>query len=252
MRAYLFCLLLVGSTMAFASAQPKATDHTEAIRHLRLGQEEMHAEHWGKAEAEFKSALKLEPNLEMAHYGLGQVYMATKRYPAAVTAYLACLHAWTANTAVSATNDLAAERQLDDQIQALEDEKTLMASGRVKPMLSSGPVDLDRRIADLKTRRFHGNGIVPMTPTWINVALGSAYFRSGAMADAEQQYREALKVEPKLGEAHNNLAVICMLTGRYGEASDHMAAAERAGIRVNPQFKRDLQNAPGSGKGEDR
>ena len=32
------------------------------------------------------------------------------------------------------------------------------------------------------------------------------------MPDAEREYREALRVESNLGEAHNNLAVVCMLT----------------------------------------
>ena len=55
----------------------------------------MHAEQWDKAEAEFQAAIKLEPSLEMGHYGLGQVYMDTKRLPEAVRAYLACRDAFT-------------------------------------------------------------------------------------------------------------------------------------------------------------
>ena len=77
---------------------PSVRDHTEAMRHLQRGQENLHAEQWDKAEAEFKAAVKLEPTLEMAHYGLGQVYMNTKRFPAAVAAYLACRDAFLANT----------------------------------------------------------------------------------------------------------------------------------------------------------
>src|SRR4029077_5785370 len=80
-------------------------EHIEAMRHLRAGQEHMHAEQWDKAEAEFKNAVKLEATLEMAHYGLGQVYMNTKRFPAAVIAYLGCRDAFVANTARLATND---------------------------------------------------------------------------------------------------------------------------------------------------
>jgi Flp pilus assembly protein TadD len=243
MRTYAIGVLLSALIVVPAAAQAPVRDHVEAIRHLRLGQEEMRAEHWDKAESEFKSAIKLEPTLEMAHYGLGQVYMATKRYPAAVAAHLACRAAWKANTSASASNDLAAQRQLDDQIQALEEERTLLATGRVKSMLSGGPADLDRRIAELRMRRFHGDSGVPVTPTWISVALGGAYFRSGALPEAEQQYREALKVDSKLGEAHNNLAVISMLTGRYEDAEAEIAAAERAGIHVNPQFKTDLKKA---------
>jgi Flp pilus assembly protein TadD len=226
-----------------AAAQASPRDHVEAMRHLRLGQAEMREERWAKAEVEFKGAVKLEPSLEMAHYGLGQVYMATKRYPAAVAAYLACRDAWAANISARASNDLSAQRQLDDQIQALEDERTLLASGRVTAMLSAGPADLDRRIADLRARRFHDDQGVPQTPTWISVALGGAYFRTGALADAEREYRMALKVDSRLGEAHNNLAVICMMTGRYAEAQLEVAAAEKSGVRVNPQFKEDLKRS---------
>jgi tetratricopeptide (TPR) repeat protein len=179
----------------------------------------------------------------MAHYGLGQVYMATKRFPAAVSAYLACRDAVIANTAKRATNDLEAQRALDDQIRSLEDEKTLLISGRVTPLTSGGPIDLDRRISDLKARRFHDSKAMPVTPAWISIALGSAYFRSGAMPDAEREYLEALKADPRLGEAHNNLAVVYMLSGRYPQADAAIKAAEKAGFSVNPQLKQDIKKA---------
>jgi tetratricopeptide (TPR) repeat protein len=231
-----------------AAAQPAVAtlpvrEHIEAMRHLRFGQEHLHAEQWDKAEAEFKSAVKLEPTLEMAHYGLGQVYMNTKRFPDAVAAYLGCRDAFVSNTARLATNDLAAQRQLDDQIRILEDERPLQVSGRIKAMLSGGPAELDRRIAEMKASRFHDAKAMPGIPVWISIALGSAYFRSGAMADAEREYRAALVADPKLGEAHNNLAVVCMLTGRYPEADDEIKAAEKAGFKVNPQLKADLKKA---------
>jgi tetratricopeptide (TPR) repeat protein len=179
----------------------------------------------------------------MAHYGLGQVYMATKKYPLAVTAYLGCRDAVTANGAKHATNDQEAQRQLDDQIRVLEDEKTLLVSGRVTSMMSSGPIDLDRRIQDLKSRRFRDSKTVPDTPAWISLALGSAYFRSGSMSDAEREYLAALQADPKLGEAHNNLAVVYMLSGRYPQADAEIKAAEKSGFRVNPQLKEDLKKA---------
>ena len=240
---YLIAVMLL---IAFASAPAVAhspREHIDAIRHLRLGQENLHAEQWDKAESEFQAARKLEPSLEMAHYGLGQVYMATKRFPAAVSAYLGCRDAFISNTARRATNDLDALRQLDDQIQSLEDEKTLIATGRVNAMLSGGPIDLDRRISDLRARRYHDAKAMPETPAWISLALGSAYFRSDSLADAEREYRETLKADSKIGEAHNNLAVVLLLTGRYPEADAEIKAAEKAGFRVNPQLKEDLKKA---------
>jgi tetratricopeptide (TPR) repeat protein len=179
----------------------------------------------------------------MAHYGLGQVYMGTRRFPAAVKAFLACREAFVANSALLLTRDLAAQRQLDDQIRILEDEKTLMATGRVKSMLSGGPAELDRRITDLRSRRFRDAKVLPVTPAWISLALGSAYFRSGSMTDAEREYRETLKADPKIGEANNNLAVVYLETGRFSEADAAIKAAEKSGFRVNPQLKEDVKKA---------
>ena len=169
MRCFIAVGLLLSIVAPPVTAQPPSPglsvrEHIEAMRHLRLGQEHMHTEQWDRAEAEFKAAVKLEPTLEMAHYGLGQVYMSTKRFPAAVTAYLGCRDAFLSNTARRATNDLTAQRQLDDQIRALEDEKTLLAAGRVTAMFSGGQIDLDRRIADLRMRRFHDAKAMPDMP----------------------------------------------------------------------------------------
>ena len=53
-------------------------------------------------------------------------------------------------------------------------------------------------------------------------------------------------MNPKFGEAHNNLAVIYMTSGRYKDAEAEVKAAEKAGFRVNPQFKEDLKKAAAS------
>ena len=48
-------------------------------------------------------------------------------------------------------------------------------------------------------------------------------------------------MNPKLGEAHNNLAVVLMMNGRLIEAEEEVRLAERAGLRLNQRFKDDLQ-----------
>lgn len=243
MRALVMTIAMTTLLAAPAAAQQSVKDHIDAMKHLRLGQENLRAEKWDLAEREFRAAVELEPPLEMAHYGLGQVYMATKRYPAAVQAYVGCRDAYLGNMARDIHNDLLAQRRLEDQIQALEDERNAITTGRVTPMLSSGVMELDRRLHDLRTQRFHDQRTEAVVPTWISIALGSAYFRAGAMADAEREYRAAIAVDPKLGEAHNNLAVVCMLTGRFADAEQEIKAAEKSGFRVNPQLKEDLKKA---------
>ena len=47
-------------------------------------------------------------------------------------------------------------------------------------------------------------------------------------------------MNPKFGEAHNNLAVVYMMSDRLPEAEAEIKQAEHSGFRVNPQFQRDL------------
>ena len=49
-----------------------------------------------------------------------------------------------------------------------------------------------------------------------------------------------MDVNSRLGEAHNNLAVLYMQTGRKKEAEEAIRAAERARFRVHPQLKADI------------
>jgi tetratricopeptide (TPR) repeat protein len=242
MRIMRVMLAVYALTIAAGSARAQpARNHLDAKRHLRLGQQQLRAGQWDQAEAEFQAAIQVEPSLELAHYSLGQVYMATKRYPAAVSAYTACREAFVQSNARRALGDLSAQRQLDDFIQMLEDQKTALGTGRGN-VLSGGQFEIDRRIADLRILQSHSKATSAI-PAWISLALGSAEFRSGALADAEREYIEALKADPKLGEAHNNLAVVYMLTGRYDEARAEITAAEKSGFRINPQLATDLKHA---------
>jgi Flp pilus assembly protein TadD len=78
-------------------------------------------------------------------------------------------------------------------------------------------------------------------PPYILTALGSAYFRTGAFPEAEREWREALAVDPSVGEIHNNLAVVLMLTKRFDEAEKEIQLAEKNGFRVSQGLKDDLK-----------
>jgi Flp pilus assembly protein TadD len=92
-------------------------------------------------------------------------------------------------------------------------------------------------------RKGRGPGRV-YVPAEVSLALGSAYYRSGQPMDAEREWRTAVSVNSKLGEAHNNLAVLYLTTGRKKEAEEAVKEAERSRFRVNPQLKADIRRMP--------
>jgi tetratricopeptide (TPR) repeat protein len=196
-----------------------------------------------EAEREFREAIRLDPLLAAAHYGLGQVYMATKRYPDAVRAYASCRDAFHAQDSDRLMNEKAAEQRIEAQVRALRDYLRLLQSGRYKSggLAVSAIQRTETQIRDLERRKYRGEHNALETPPGVSLALGSAYFRTSAFGDAEREYRAALDADADLGEAHNNLAVVYLLTGRLDEAEKAVQKAERAGFRVNPQLKNDIE-----------
>jgi Flp pilus assembly protein TadD len=80
-------------------------------------------------------------------------------------------------------------------------------------------------------------------PPGLLLSLGSAYFRSGRLADAEREYRAAIAAQPKLAEAHNNLAVVLLMTGRPADAKEEIKLAKKSGYKVPPGLEADVEKA---------
>jgi Tfp pilus assembly protein PilF len=108
---------------------------------------------------------------------------------------------------------------------------------------------LEQRLRDLEDQR-HSTGVAFRPPAELLLALGSAYFRNGDTEGAEANWKAAVEVNQKYGEAHNNLAVIFMQTGRLTEAEQELKLAEKNGFNVNPQFKADLKDRQKASKAQ--
>jgi tetratricopeptide (TPR) repeat protein len=247
-RAFLAsCLLVFGLIHPPSVAAVKVTEqaHREALEHYRAGQELLYAENWTDAEREFRAAVKLDPLLVLAHYSLGQVYMALKQYPDAVKAFTGCRQAYLDIAALQDVDKTQVDQRREEEIQQLRDGIRILHSASARQretgQRENSILKLEQRILDLETSKRRGPTGAIQVPAEFSLALGSAYFRSGALADAEREYGAAVKARPKFGEAHNNLAVLLMLQGRLPEAKDHLKSAEKAGFHVNPVFKADLE-----------
>lgn len=223
-------------------------DRRRAAEHYRVGLARMRDESWEEAEQEFRIAVRLDPLFVMAHYGMGQARMNLKRHEDAVQAFLACRDTHRRLAALQESNRALADQRRDDEIRELRESLRLFQSGAVKGSnIRSMTIRLEARLTQLESER--RRGIQPLeTPAEFSLALGSAYFRSGKLEDAEREYRAAIKVNPRLGEAHNNLAVVCMMTGRLDDAASEIKAAEKAGYPVSPRFKDDLKQRQGAKK----
>lgn len=220
---------------------PTDQDYRKALAHFRNGMEALETERYEQAEGEFTNATKLDPDFDAAFYGLGQVYMRTHQYERAVRAYLDSREAYKRSMAAEAMDSIDADRRLRDRIEVLRDalrslQRASQSSSAVSVSNSMARINDQIRLLESRRNRSIG-GNVPPVPAGVSMALGSAYFRLGRQADAEREYKAALAVDPKFGEAHSNLAVVYLVSGRYDEAMREVDAAEKAGFKVNPKLK---------------
>ena len=233
-------VMVVTSIAAPAAAQQIADSQSrrEAVQFYRTGMEFFSGEKFDRAAEEFTKATDKDPLFTLAHYQAGQSYMNLKRYASAIRAFKNCLEASRALYGLAETNRFAVEKQRDDEMREMrETVRTLQQNGHTLQATRA-----EQHLLDLeKQRSSMVSGYHP--PAEVLLSLGSAFFRNGERDAAETEWKAAIEVNPKLGEAHNNLAVIYMTTGRYKEADAEVKAAEKTGFRVNPQFKEDLKKA---------
>jgi len=219
----------------------------EAMRHYRAGLGHLGSEQFERAAQEFRAAVVRDPLLILAHYGLGQAQMAQKQYVEAIDAYRGAKTAYRELLILEQSQQMVAQerredgvRDLKDAIRELQMQLSHARSDAERVRIQQRIQNLEAGVAGLERQRNLGLG-VDAVPAEFSLALGSAHFRAGQLVEAEVEYLEALKVNPKYGEVHNNLAVICMLSGRLDEAEAHVKAAEKAGLRVNSEFKAALR-----------
>jgi tetratricopeptide (TPR) repeat protein len=137
------------------------------------------------------------------------------------------------------------EKLLDQELEELRDSLRTIEVGNLK-VNSMTTQKIEERIREVEHERRRGiMGNTYETPAEVSLALGSAYFRNSNLGDAEREYKAAIDVNSKLGEAHNNLAVVYLLTNRASLAVDEIKAAEKAGFRVNPGLKQQVKEAAG-------
>jgi tetratricopeptide (TPR) repeat protein len=227
------------------SAQEVSLSHAAAkvaYQHYETGVRLMMAEKCEEAVEAFRSALDIDKQMAIAHYNIGNCRMMQKRYADAVMAFIASRQAFEQIGLLSQTDKAERERLRRDEINDLKHELRKAQNNTMYPdaLTRTRMEDRVRQLEFMQYREREGETSVP---AGIFLALGSAYFHQGKLEDAEREYVEAVRLDRKLGAAHNNLAVVYLMTGRPDEAQASIELAERNGFRVNPAFKEDLKKA---------
>jgi protein O-GlcNAc transferase len=248
MRGAIVALLVVLGAQAPPPRSTASLDAQRAKQHDTSGWKALEGGHADTALAEFQAALQINPEYADALHGLGKANMALQRYPDAVSALERCRQSYLHGGSADAERRMIETSARQTQIDKLKQE---LARAQQNPDQTIGSnnyqANLRQQIHDLESVRDPGPVVAEegSVPAFISLALGSAYFRVDRLPDAEHMFRDALAADPKFGEAHSNLALVCLLTGRAKEADEHIRLAEEAKFKVNPELKRRVHDALG-------
>jgi tetratricopeptide (TPR) repeat protein len=239
MRAHIvLTLLMVALAPAYADAQKIAdeTSRRQAVELYRTGMEFMSSERFDKAAEAFTASIEKDRLLTVAHYQLGQAYMNLKRPASALQAYKGCLDAMEALHHLEESNKFEVDKQRQEIAREMRAE--LSSTQKIDPLKR---LVIEQRVRDLEQERTMPSGSPFRPPAFVLLAIGSAHFRNGDGEAAEAQWRAAVDANPKLGEAHNNLAVVYLQKGQKADAENAVKLAEKNGFKVNPQLKEDIK-----------
>lgn len=217
----------------------------QALEHYEKGRDLMSSERFEQAVAEFKAAIELDPLFTLAYYRKGQAHMALKEYAQAEQAFVGCRQAHESLAGMQLSNREEFERRREDEIQELENEQRLMETGQLSGSRSASKrnTQMAARVRALQHNRRKIGSEAPAIPAELSVSLGSAYFRQGKLDLAEKEWKTAAAANPKLGEAHNNLAALYLMTDKLDDAERELTLAEKAGYQVHPRLKDDIEKA---------
>jgi VWFA-related protein len=210
----------------------------DARRLAGEGDQRLAADAFEDAAKAYADAAALEPMYFMAHYGLGRARMAQKDYGAAIAAFEQARRVFEERTEMVRGRRAAQDAERAARVaasratQGSRGDSGSPSTGRGTP----DPPNVDPGFSTATEP-------LPELPPGLTLALGSAYFRSGRIADAEREYRAAVAAEPKLGEARINLAVVLLMTGKPAEAKDQIAEAKKAGTKVPLGLEKDIDAA---------
>ena len=196
---------------------------TSVDAHLNLGLAYVSLGAMDEAAETFEGALRLDANDTAAYYCLGGTYLRQHDYEKAITVFEGAIRYFPDWAQAYAQLGMAWFRQHDyDQAEAAWKKAfSLMATSK-SPRYRIAP-------SSVVQQAYHMN---PLTPGGVSYFLGRVAFEYGRVDQAAAYYRQSIRLEPSLAEAHFRLGLVHIRK----KEDDQAERAFHEAIRLDPQM----------------
>jgi len=189
---------------------------------------------------ELDEALKLFPDYADAEIQLGNLSMRRRNYSEGLAHYLQAEAALSHLQGIARLREVERRKRIQESIDVVQERiEGLRHSNRAGDSAGIG-----QEMVKLEKLRQEQTKVLPPEgnpfPAELHFLTGNARMNLEKYDEAIQDYGQALALRPNYGEVHNNLAVIYLYRKDYARAWDHLHSAEKAGVRINPQFREEL------------
>lgn len=241
------CLLLAALTVVFAapaSASQADKSMREAVSLFQRGMVYARRGDTEHSRVYFQRATMALQGFPEAHFGLGHIALREKRYVDALDHYQQARDGY--RNLGDKLYNLRVERFKDaqEEIRALQDKLIELDNPRIKVINRDiARIKLQDEIQKLRLIRLPspGEGVEP--PGEVYFYIGNAQFHLGRLDEAVRSWEYCAAKVPDFPLVYNNLAIGYLKLGRASDASMSLQKAERLGVAVHPDLKRDIARA---------
>lgn len=252
--------VLLGTIPATAQEKDWSREEYKLLQKFKMargpfekGKELFLKENYKKAEDELSKCLEVMPEYAEADFYLSQIYYkqgnlekasthiekAKKNYVFLIKMNLNREHQYLIQLRDQRENLNQAWSHLQSQLAKASAQEE---QGKIQGQIWK--VESDINIIDIEIRKYISEQKeIDELPANYFYHHGNILIRQNKFKEAYEQYQEAIRIDPKHGNAYNNLANLYFLSKQYEKAWDCLEKAEAYGATVNPKFKEAVQKA---------
>ena len=203
-----------------------------------------------KSETALKECLKKMPEHADAYFYLAQISYKNGDYEKALEEILKAKKNYIILTKMKINFEQLRILQLQDKKNYLEERLTKLreylaqaTSADQRSKIQSAIANAENEKTTIDNRLNKPLPSVEQLPADYYYFHGNILFRLQRFQEAYSQYLETIKINPKHGEAYNNIANLFYMSKQYQKALDYLNMAEENGAKINPEFQKAVLKA---------
>lgn len=203
-----------------------------------------------KAQESLEKCVEVFPQYSEAYFVLAQVLYKQREYQGALEQianakthfeYMSNIRVSTQMEYLSSLRERS--MKLKEVLRELQEKLNNRLSDAERSRIESAIGGTSSELSQIENRLHSPIPNVETLPAEYYYVHGNILFKLKKFQEAHKQYLETIKVNPKHGNALNNLSTLYFMVKNYEKAKEYMEKAEASGVVISEKYKKALTQA---------